>query len=65
MRTINRFNFLQVSSADNLCKQLGSRPGTTNVGPDLDPNCLTLIEKDFEKNQPMAEKLAKVPSRQS
>ena len=31
-----------VSSADNLCKQFGPRSGPTNVGPDLDPNCLTL-----------------------
>ena len=32
----------QVLSADNLCKQFGPRSGPTNVGPDLDPNCLTL-----------------------
>ena len=33
-----------MSSADNLYKQFGQ-----NVGPDLDPNCLTLIVflKDF------------------
>ena len=30
-----------LSSADNLCKQFGPRSGQ-NVGPDLDPNCLTL-----------------------
>ena len=29
---------LPVSSADNLCKLFGR-----NVGPDLDPNCLTLL----------------------
>ena len=31
-----------LSSADNLCKQCGPRSGRQNVGPDLDPNCLTL-----------------------
>ena len=30
-----------LSSADYLCKQFGPRSGPTNVGPDLDPNCLT------------------------
>ena len=34
---------LLVSSAENLCKQFGSGSGPTNVGPDLDPNCLTLM----------------------
>ena len=32
---------LLLSSADNLCKQLRPMSGPTNVGPDLDPNCLT------------------------
>ena len=27
---------------DNLHKQFGPRSGPTKVGPDLDPNCLTL-----------------------
>ena len=43
------------------------------MGPDLDPNCLTLMillkeffEKvDLEKNQQKTEKLAKLPSRQT
>ena len=43
---------------DNLCKQFGHRSGPT-LGPDLDPNCLTVMvflneifEKvDFETNQ--------------
>ena len=30
------------SSADDLCKQVGPISGPTFVGPDLDPNCLTL-----------------------
>ena len=30
-----------VSSADNFCKQFGSRSDPTFVGPDLDLNCLT------------------------
>ena len=34
--------YLQVSSADYFCKQFGPRSGPTNVGPDLDPNCLTI-----------------------
>ena len=34
--------YLQVASADNLCKQLVPRLGPTIVGPDLDRNCLTL-----------------------
>ena len=33
---------LLVSSADNLCKQLDPDQARQNVGPDLDPNCLTL-----------------------
>ena len=28
--------------ADNICKQIGTIAGRQNVGPDLDPNCLTL-----------------------
>ena len=39
------FNYLQascdLSSADNLSKQFGTRSGPKNIGPDLDPNCLT------------------------
>ena len=31
-----------MSSDDNLHKQFGPRSGLINVGPDLDPNCLTL-----------------------
>ena len=58
------------------CNQFGTRSGPTkcqqNVRPDLDPNCLTLMvflkdffEKvDFEKNQQMAKKHAKLPSRE-
>ena len=34
---------LEVSSADNLCKQLDPDQARQNVGPDLDPKCLTLI----------------------
>ena len=37
--------YLLVSSADNLCKQFGSLDqdqAGQNVGPGLDPNCLTL-----------------------
>ena len=34
---------LLVSSADNLCKQFGTKPSQTNVWPDLGPNCLTLM----------------------
>ena len=30
-------------AADNFCKQFGPRSGPTQVGPDLDPNCLTLM----------------------
>ena len=38
--------FVSAMSADNLCKQFGPRSGSTKVGPDLDPNCLTFcIEK--------------------
>ena len=33
--------YLLVSSADNLCKQIGPRLGLTRCGPDLDQNCLT------------------------
>ena len=44
-------------SADNLCKQFGPRSEQTDIGPVLDPNCLTFWLKefyekgDFEKNQ--------------
>ena len=34
--------YLQVSSADNFRKHFGTRSGPTKVGPDLDPNCLSL-----------------------
>ena len=38
-----------MSSADNLCKQLDPDQARQNVGPDSDPNCLTLMVflKDF------------------
>ena len=41
-------------TVDNLCKQFGPRQAQQNVGPDLHPNCLTLIIvmvflKDFLK----------------
>ena len=50
--------WLLVLSADKFCKQFGTRSGPANVGPDLDPNCLTLMvfltkffkNADFEKN---------------
>ena len=38
-----------MSSADHICKRFGSR-ADENVGPDLDPICLTLmvlLESDF------------------
>ena len=52
LRNCSVFNSLSasidLSSADNLCKQFGPRSGPTSrrasrrdVGPDLDPNCLT------------------------
>ena len=52
-----------LSSADNHCKQFEPRSGQ-NAGPDLDPNCLTLMvflkeffEKvNFEKSQQTATK---------
>ena len=34
-----------MSSADNLCKQIGTISGPTKCLPDLDPICLT--QKDF------------------
>ena len=49
---------VNLSYADNLCKQFGPDQDLQNIGPDLDPNSLTLIvfckefffEKfDFEK----------------
>ena len=46
----NHINSLPTrSSADNLCKQLDPDQAEQNVGPDLDPNCLTLMVfvKDF------------------
>ena len=39
-------------SADNFCKQLDPDQARQNIGPDLDPNCLTLIvirKEFFEK----------------
>ena len=51
MRIIIHFICLQVSSADSLYEPDQDRQ---TVRPDLDPSCLTLIEKDLEKNQPMA-----------
>ena len=58
-----------MSSADNHYKQFGPRQ---SVGPDLDPNCLTLIvypkesskKVDFENNQQTTKKHEKLPSRQ-
>ena len=52
-------------SADDFCKQFGLRPGQKkNVGPNLDPNCLTggiperFFEKtDLEKNQQMSKSM--------
>ena len=38
---VSTFNSLPAMSADNPCKQFGPRSGPTNVGPDLDPDCLT------------------------
>ena len=35
-------SYLLVSSADNLCKQFGSRSSRTEGRSDLGPNCLTL-----------------------
>ena len=32
---------LPAMSADNLCKQFDPDQARQNVGPDLDPNCLT------------------------
>ena len=42
----------------NLCKQFGPRSGRQNVGPDLDPNCLTLIVflKEFSGKKKYFEK---------
>ena len=53
---------LLVSSADSLCKQLDPDRTRQDVGPDMDPNCLTLMvhlylrknfskKDDFVKNQ--------------
>ena len=60
---------MNLSAAANLCKQFGPDQDLQNIGPDLDPNSLTLIvfrkefffEKfDFEKkNQQMTTKLDK------
>ena len=44
--------YLLVSSADNFCKQFGPNQARHFVGPDLNPNCLTLIvflKEFFEK----------------
>ena len=38
--TVN--SYLLVLSAENFCKQFGPRSAQQNVGPDLDPICLTL-----------------------
>ena len=42
-----------MSSADNLCKQFAPRSGPTEVGLDLDPNCLdtlvVFLKEFFEK----------------
>ena len=63
--------YLQVLSADNLCKQFRPRPSLFFGGSDLDPNCLTLKEffkkVDFlkkKKYQHTTKKHAKFPSRQ-
>ena len=58
-----------MSFADNFCKLIQPRSGSTKFWPDLDPNCLTLMvflkeffEKvDFEKNQQATESLEKNP----
>ena len=34
---------LILSFASDLCKQFGPRSDPTDVEPDLDPNCLTLL----------------------
>ena len=54
--------------ADNHCQQLRPR---SSVGPDLDPNCLTLLvflkefffKIDFEKNQQTTKMHAKLPTK--
>ena len=62
-------------TVDNLCKQFGPRQAQQNVGPDLYPNCLTLIIvmvflKDFlkklilKKKSQTAKKHAKLLSMQ-
>ena len=57
-----------VSSADNLCKQFGPRSGLIwiqAVGQsDGIPGRIFRKKNDFEKNQPMRKKHAKLPSRQ-
>ena len=47
----NLTHCLLVSSAHNLCKQIGPRSGQTNVRPARDPICLTLrfLKEFFEK----------------
>ena len=63
-----------VSSAVTFANSLDPDQARQNVGPDLDPNCLTLDgipefffkKVDFlKKNQQTTKKSAKLPSRQS
>ena len=54
---------LLIIFASSLCPDQSRQ----NVGPDLDPNCLTLtifLKVDFEKNQQTTKKHALFPSRQ-
>ena len=63
---------LLVSSADNLCKQFGSRSGPTECPSDLDADCLSLMlllkeffEKvDFENNLQTTNNPEKLPRMQ-
>ena len=44
---------LLAPSAGNFCKQFGPRSGRQDVGPDLDPNCLSpliVFAKEFSEN---------------
>ena len=61
---------LLVLSADYHCKQFGPRSGPTNVGPDLDPNYLTMMVRysrnifekvDYEKISRQQKSMQKFP----
>ena len=64
-----------MSSADHLCKNLDSDQARRKVGPDLDPNCLTLFEFPervffskkliLTKHQQATKMHEKIPNRQS